>query len=223
MRHLGRIALSLGILASIGCAEGSGLDPSAYDMATVPVDPGGDDASLAYQPPGADAGRTPADGGATTDAGPADGSGGDGGAEKVCVATNTCLDATDMGEVIGDMGRDSLSAQGTTSQWFKVRGAERSSTATPVRINATLQSPPGANFDLYVYVPRSDTRECSAVAQSSTSTGTFDEVSASWGEDEDLFGGNGENDSRTVTIEVRYVSGSCSPTAKWKLNVYGNQ
>jgi hypothetical protein len=84
---------------------------------------------------------------------------------------------------------------------------------------ATLTSPPGANFDLYVYVPGSDTRECSAVSNSSTTTG-FDSAGVEFGE-----GGtfsNGSNDDRTVTVEVRWVSGTCAPGATWTLNVYGN-
>jgi hypothetical protein len=34
---------------------------------------------------------------------------------------------------------------------------------------------------------------------------------------------NGANDARTVTVEVRHVSGNCDPSEKWTLTVSGNQ
>ena len=49
---------------------------------------------------------------------------------------------------------------------------------------------------------------------------SFDSAHAQWGETGTF--SNGADDSRTVTVEVRWVSGTCSPTAKWSLTVRGN-
>jgi hypothetical protein len=46
--------------------------------------------------------------------------------------------------------------------------------AVPLWMKATLVSPPGANFDVFVYVPSADVRECSAVSASGTSTSGTD-------------------------------------------------
>ena len=93
--------------------------------------------------------------------------------------------------------------------------------ARVVVMQTTLVSPPGANYDLYVYVPGSDTRECSNVTKSSTLSSTTDTASAEFGE-----GGtfsNGSSDDRTVTVEVRHVSGPCTASDQWTLTVNGNQ
>ena len=88
-------------------------------------------------------------------------------------------------------------------------------------MTASLTSPPGTNFDLFVYVPGSDTRECSAVSNSSTNTGSSDSTTAKFGES-GLFS-NGSDDDRTITVEVRHISGTCDPSAKWTLNIAGNK
>jgi hypothetical protein len=88
-------------------------------------------------------------------------------------------------------------------------------------MKAVLVSPAGTNFDLYMYVPSADTLECSVVTASSTSTSATDTASVEFGESGTF--ANGVDDSRTVTVEVRHVSGSCSAGAKWSLTLYGNQ
>jgi hypothetical protein len=238
MQRFGLVALGVGIVALVGCAVGTGPDtePSTADLATTPIEAGADPStSITLQPPAPppaddDAGTDPtsddAGGGSNPDAGGGDaggGGGGGGGGTTSCNATNTCATSTSAGSVSGDTGSDSQFAQGTTSAWFTVRVTEDDSSvfAQKLRMTATLQSPAGANFDLYVYVPGSDTLECSAVSASSTSTSSFDTASVSFGEGGTL--SNGSDDSRTVTVEVRHVSGTCSPSAKWSLNLYGNQ
>ena len=57
------------------------------------------------------------------------------------------------------------------------------------------------------------------VAGSSTSTGGSDRVSQSWGEG---LIPNGSDDSRNLSVEVRWVSGSCAPGSKWTVTVRGN-
>jgi hypothetical protein len=224
---------AIGVGALVGCAEGTEADPAESFLATAPVEAGGkgdDDESVKIPPPsnppddsddddaGADAGTK--DAGADSGTKP-DGGGGTGGGS--CASTNTCTGATNLGTVSGDTGSDVVSAQGHTSQWFTVRVTEDDSDLTGVELwlTATLTSPAGSNYDLYVYVPGSDTLECSAVSYQSTSSGTSDTATAKFGES-GLFS-NGSDDDRTVTVEVRHVSGTCDPTKKWTLSLAGNK
>lgn len=112
-------------------------------------------------------------------------------------------------------------AQGSGSQWFKVRVSEDDSDVFGVSLlmKAELTSPPGTNFDVFLYLAGGTSgQSCSGVSQSSTSTGP-DTAKLEWGEGTIS---NGSDDDRTVTVEVRWVSGTCSPTAKWSLTVRGN-
>ena len=156
---------------------------------------------------------------AGADAGGGGGGGGGGGA--ACASPNVCTGATDLGSVSGDTGADVKTAQGSGSQWFKVRVTEDDSSVFGLSLlaKAELTSPPGTNFDLFLYLPGGGSgQECSAVSQSSTSTGA-DTAKLEWGEGTIS---NGSNDDRTVTVEVRWVSGTCSPSAKWSLTVRGD-
>jgi hypothetical protein len=215
-------------VAIVGCAVGSGPDEiGVSDLAAAPLDDSGvDSPSVKLQPPAPPPAPPPID----DDAGTGDDAGADSGGPPppppppppTCDAPNTCVASTNLGSVSGDTGADMQSTQGTTSQWFQVRVSENDSSvfATSLRMKATLVSPAGANFDLYVYVPGSDTIECSAVSASSTTTGS-DQASVEFGESGTF--SNGSNDDRTVTVEVRHVSGTCSAGAKWTLSVFGNQ
>jgi hypothetical protein len=223
----------VGLVALVGCAVGAteeGVGES--DLANAPLEAGADDASNVKLPPpsnpGDDAGGEEQDGGAKTDSGNADagadGGNTDGGTGTSCNATNGCATATDLGSISGDSNNDTKSAQGTTSAWFTVRVTENDSSifGNSLEMKATLGSPAGANFDLFLYLPGDGSgRECSAVASKSQQASGTDQAGLEWGEG----GGfsNGSSDDRTVTIEVRHVSGTCSPGAKWTLNLYGNQ
>jgi hypothetical protein len=239
----------LGLIAGLGqvmmgCATGTDDDPATAFLGTLPKDSGKEELSpsIKLTPPSnpaapteepdaatendAGTGDDSGGGGGTTDAGTDSGTDGgtDGGGGTVsCNATNTCMGATDLGTVSGDTGADTKSAQGSTSQWFTVRVSEDNSDPFGVELwmTATLVSPPGTNFDLFVYVPGSDTRECNAVSNSSTSTTASDATTAKFGESGTF--SNGSNDDRTVTVEVRHVSGTCDPTKKWTLNIEGNK
>jgi hypothetical protein len=159
------------------------------------------------------------------DAGRPDSGGTQEGGAGSCAETNACASATDLGPISGDSGGDTKHATGSTSQWLTVNVSEddHSVDGNSLEVKAALVSPAGANFDLFVYVP-GDTggRECSAVTQKSESTTDRDEAGVEFGED----GGdwsNGGGDGRTVTLEVRWVSGPCSPGSTWTLDVTGNQ
>ena len=146
--------------------------------------------------------------------------GGDGGS---CVAPKDCTGARDLGRVSGDNNADTLSAQGTLSEWVSVRVTEDSTVlGASLRATFSLVSPPGSNFDLFVYYdPFKDAVVCSPPTSKSTQqAGISDTVSIIWGE-----GGipNGSDDSRTVNVEVRHVSGPCGGLAKWTLVVQGNK
>jgi hypothetical protein len=232
------VALGVSLAASSGCAaNGVEDDNSTSNLATAPIEAGTDEGESVTLPPSnppkeqpkieEDAGAPdPGDAGATGDAGNTGGNNGgnNGGTTTTsCTASNTCMAATDLGMVSGDTGADVKSAQGTGSKWFTVRVTEDDSGLTGVKLwmKATLNSPAAANYDLYVYVPGSDTRECSNVTKSSTSSATTDTAGVEFGE-----GGtfsNGSDDDRTVTIEVRHVSGPCSASDQWTLTVNGNQ
>jgi|GEM_PF-1157573 len=233
-----------GIAALVGCAEGSEADPAESFLASSTVDAGTDDDDdeddsvkipAPSNPPddeddeddedddGDDAGAGDAGAGgsdAGADSGKPDSGGGGGGA---CASTNTCAGSTNLGQISGDTGAGVLTRSGHTSQWFQVRVTEddNSIDGRPLRMRATLASPPGTNYDLYLYVPGSDTIACSAVTHQSTSAAATDTASAQFGEGGFL--ANGSSDDRTVTVEVRHVSGTCDPAQKWTLTVEGNK
>jgi hypothetical protein len=220
-----------GLGAFLGCAEGTEIDPDEVYLSATEVDAGKQEDDGVKLPPKSmpeedasdDDDGTRGDGG--SDAGADSGSKPDsgGGGSVACTAPKNCAGATGLGLVSGDTGSDVKTAEGHTSQWFTVRATEDDSdiAAVSMRLSVTLTSPAGTNFDLYVYVPSGDTTECSAVSHQSTSSGTTDSVKATFGES-GLFA-NGTDDDRTVTVEVRHVSGTCDPTKKWTLNVAGNK
>lgn len=144
-------------------------------------------------------------------------------AQSVCTSSATCAGATDLGSVSGDTGNATVTGSGYQSAWYKVRVTEDDSGVfgVPMNMTAQLTSPPGTNYDVYVYVNGgSDVVECSNASASGTSTGTTDQAHVSWGESGTF--SNGNDDSRTVSIEVRPVSGPCSASSTYTLVVFGD-
>lgn len=225
------VVISLGVAALVGCAVGTSPDGATGESGlTNLASEAGDENSVRLpspSPPGEDAGADSGgtgDAGAKADAAPDSGAPDSGTGGGVCTSPNICTGATDLGSASGDTGADTKTAQGSGSQWFKVRVTENDNGifGVPERIKVDLQSPTGTNFDLFVYVAGGlNGQECSAVTTSSTSTGGYDTASTSWGESASGFS-NGVDDSRTVTVEVRHISGTCAPTAKWTLTFHGN-
>jgi hypothetical protein len=141
---------------------------------------------------------------------------------SLCTSTATCAAAMDIGSVSGDTGNAMVTANGYQAAWFRVRVTEDDSSVsgTPLRVTARLMSPAGTNYDLYLYVNTgSDVVECSSISGSGMSTQQLDSVSLSWGEGTVA---NGADDSRSVSIEVRPVSGPCSMSQPYQLTVLGD-
>jgi hypothetical protein len=114
----------------------------------------------------------------------------------------------------GDTGADVINLTGSTSHWIKVTVGEDSTSSRSLKMTATLTSPPGQNFDLYLH-----SNSCSASnVQSTNATGVVDTGSVSMS---DTFG---FPDDQWVLIEIRAAAGTtCDPTAKWTLKLEGNK
>lgn len=223
------------ILAAVACSSAADVG-DAGPVEGDPVGPGTGttppprDASLppvvqfdAATPPD-DAGAG-VDGGGGTDGGAGGDAGtGDAGTAAGCASPNACAGATAMGSVSGDTGADTARQTGSTSKWLKLRVSEDDSALTSgkkLKLNLTLTSPPGSNFDLRVYLPLDPTSEKCTGADRVTSATTGPDIAAlEWGEG--TFP-NGADDSRTVTIEVLHVSGTCDPSKTWSLLAEGNR
>lgn len=139
-----------------------------------------------------------------------------------CTSSATCQGAMDLGSISGDTGSATVSGMGYQSAWLKVRVTEddNSVVGNDLSMTATLTSPAGAQFDVLMYVNTgSDVIECTTPTGTSTKSGNTATLRISWGEGSIA---NGSDDSRTVSIEVRPSSTTCSPSSKWQLVVQGN-
>jgi hypothetical protein len=168
------------------------------------------------------------DGGTASDAGD-DGGGtgsdsGDGGSGS-CTSPDTCSsNATALTSIAGDKSGATDNAMGTTSEWLRIDLTEQDSSplAVPMKLTAVLTSPSGSNFDLYAYLGSKigDIQCTTPKGQSTNPAGQTDTVSFEWGELGTF--ANGVDDSATVMLEVRWVSGTCSSGSTWSLAVHGH-
>jgi hypothetical protein len=158
----------------------------------------------------------------STTAGAESSSGSSGGGEPECPQLATCPTATVIGEVSGDTGSPLLSREGTEPSWvtFQVTEDNDGVTGEAVSFTATLTSPPGYDFDLFVSRgPLGGATGCGGTMQMSTSAGPEDVVHMSWGEGALA---NGADDRAWVAAEIRPKDGVCDPTASWSLVVEGD-
>lgn len=228
-------AVSTAALIVAACANGTvaededaGEEPiEEVDSSTPPRD--------AAKPPVADASKSDAtvsdastdattDGSIVTDGGTTDGGTTDGGTSVSCASPNACLGAIMMTDVSGDKGADVSSATGSTSRWMKIRVSEDDSGvfAERMKIKVTLSSPPGTNFDMRIYLAGDgSSQKCTGPDQTTNATTGADVASLEWGESGTF--SNGNDDDRTVTIEVFNVSGTCTSTQNWTLLVEGHK
>ena len=209
----------------LGCATAGvadGIDDDAGGGGTDEAgDPGTSDAGSDTSSPGVDA-----DQGGGFDAAIGDTAPPPSEASTSCVAPNTCQGATDIGSVSGDTSSQPVNESGFTSTWMQIKVTEDDTNPLGKKLNfhATLTSPASTNFDLYVYLDDGSsssptTRACGAPSAQSTNATGPDTASLTWGEGTPA---NGSDDTRIVSIEVRYVGGTCDPSAKWSLVVTGN-
>lgn len=156
--------------------------------------------------------------------GPSDTSGDDGPPPPMgnCMAAGTCQAAMSIGAVSGDSGSPSVGESGTDPTWlrFHVTEDDDSLVGAPLSFTATLVSPAGANFDLYVYRGvEGGATGCNGFLMQSTSAGTQDAVSMQWGEG---LVPNGLDDSAWIAVEIRAKDDLCAPPQEWTLTVTGN-
>jgi len=141
---------------------------------------------------------------------------------ETCTTTQTCQAAVILGTVSGDSGSQMVTTSGYQAAWVKVRVTEDNGSigGQKLKVTATLTSPAAAAFDVLVYVnPDNDVIECASPTGTPTTNGNVETLSVKWGEGAV---GNSDDDSRTVAIEVRPKSTSCSPAQTWQLVVKGD-
>jgi hypothetical protein len=143
---------------------------------------------------------------------------GSGGAGGGCdhVGTMTCVGAMDItqGEFDADTGSDTRIEHGDTSAWFKLHVTEGSNLPNDMSIDAQLQSPPGMQYNLYIY---GDSSGANCQQNPQQGFGTPADYHECWG---DSFG---SDDSQDRIYEVRYISGDmCGAEAQWTLTIRGN-
>ena len=140
----------------------------------------------------------------------------------LCASTSTCQAATDLGSISGDTGSDMVTANGYQSTWVKVRATEDDSglSGRKLTVTAQLTSPANASYGVFVYVNSgNDVIECTTPSGTPSTSGSTETVKVKWGEGSIP---NGSDDSRTVSIEVRPMSSTCSAAQPWQLVVLGN-
>jgi len=143
-------------------------------------------------------------------------------AADACASGATCAGAMNLGSISGDTGSQKVTANGYQAGWFSVRVTEDDSSVfgTKLSMTARLTSPAASNYDVFVYFNSgNDSIECTNASASGTTTGTLDSARIEWGEGTVS---NGDDDGRTVSVEVRPISGGCSSAAPWSLELQGD-
>ncbi|HEY1696026.1 MAG TPA: hypothetical protein VGG39_27855 [Polyangiaceae bacterium] len=250
VRHVGGFvcALIAGAALAVACANGGSSDEGIFDEGGTDVGASGSgsgastssgaasssgkassssgSASSSGSSSGGDSGGASSGGDAGDDGSASDDGGSTGDDGGTCGSyPDTCTaGATSLGSVAGDESGATESASGYTSEWLRLDETEQDSSPVGKAMNftAVLTSPPGMNYDLYAYLGSSvGDIECTTVKGSSTNpAGQPDQVTFSWGESGGI--ANGSDDSATVMIEVRWVSGACSTSQNWSLQAHGD-
>ncbi len=131
----------------------------------------------------------------------------------------TCELGVMLEAVSGDDG-SAVSQSGSGSTWFLVHVQETNGNIFEEDLSYTveLESPPGVDYDLYVYEgPQDGAPDCSVVAVQGTGEGGVETVSASWDDDQGI---GGQDDSLWLAIEIVHATGNdCA--AQWTLTVTG--
>lgn len=129
-----------------------------------------------------------------------------------------CTNAEQLAAIDGDDNHDKRTATGNTSRWFKVEVVESVSSIIDypsLSYTATLTSPPGASYGLFVYTGGTSGPTCFAAVKQGAGNPAV--VSDSWGDT------LASDDTTWITVEVRHLSGdACGPSDQWTLTVEGN-
>ena len=126
------------------------------------------------------------------------------------VTAATCAQARSAGSITGDGNGTSTSIMGAGSQWITVRVTEDSFSTESLGITATLTSPEGSAFDVYLY-----DGGCTKLIASPYGPADMAEAYAEWNDTAIL------DNSKTILVEVRHVSGTCTEQAQWTLDLVG--
>ena len=130
---------------------------------------------------------------------------------------NTCPTSDTLSAVDGDQNNDTRTVKGITSKWFKVLVNEAVSSLISypqLSYTATLATPPGMDFDLFEYDGSVSTPSCSGSPKHAS--GSPESVTDTWGDTLTV------DDTRWLTLEVRYISGEMCPSDPWTLTVKGH-
>ncbi|AUX39442.1 uncharacterized protein SOCE26_008340 [Sorangium cellulosum] len=108
-----------------------------------------------------------------------------------------------------------MTRTGSTSRWFKIDITDHENSTYEISYTASLTSPPGMDFDLFVYTGDRSAPDC--LASGVKGTGSPESVTDVWSDFPAL------ETNRWLSIEVRYVSGTaCGSDATWTLTIIGN-
>ncbi len=206
-------------LAIAACATSESVDGESATGGQGGDGTGGDTGGASGDA-GAEAG-----GSAGTTSGGASGASGSGGGSGLggasCGNPNACASAIDLGSLSGDEG-GAVSHGDSGSLFVKLRVTEDNHSLIGEALEAkfSLQVPAGADLDLYAYLNTdSDVSACGTLPYASADsggTGQNEQLVLAWG---DGLTGSGNDDSRTVVIEVAQKSGNCDP---WTLGIQGD-
>ena len=136
---------------------------------------------------------------------------------------NTCQTARSFGTLSGDTGAQTITTNGTCSEWLTLRATEDDSGPIGATMKVTLTlKPVGHDFDLYAYLsPTRDELSCAMPYAVSPAGGTVDEViTLSFGESTVA---NGSDEGRTIGVVVLSARGPCPPSSGWTLTANGNR
>ncbi len=131
----------------------------------------------------------------------------------------TCEMAIALDAVSGDDG-SMVAETGSGATWFLVQVQETNGNIFEEDLSYTvaLESPPGVDYDLYVYEgPQDGDPDCEAVPEQGIGEGGLEAVSADWDDDQGI---GGQDDSLWLAIEIVHVTGDACD-AQWTLTVTG--
>lgn len=195
-----------------GGFDGAGGDPSGD---TTSGDATTGDGSTSSGSGGTGAGGDP--GTSTSSSSGSSSSSSTGGSVCDYSAPNTCPASDTLSAIAGDKGSDTRTVKGTTSKWFKVLVNEAVSSVLSfpqLSYTASLTTPAGMDFDLFEY--DGDTSTPSCAGNPKHAMGNPESVSDQWGDTLN------SDDTRWLTLEVRYISGEMCPSDQWTLTVKGH-